>query len=243
MSDPRDRRLFALVSAVVSDGLAVIERAIAQDRQFARYDAWATIKWLEGGMPDFDFVGTEAPVDYKDAFNPLWGMFTRLGGSNAEEFDFETIQPYQQLKQYIRSVPNILQNFFPPDRSESMFGTSVKVFVEYLIDRYIHVTGQKGFDSDKFLPVYLPLEAGLLLEKLPIEIVVPILLVSLSSDSYELADGIEVYRMPKPLQLARAIRAHGTHEVNEYLLHQASHALILRDYVLGKPTSTRYLFL
>ena len=71
-----------------------------------------------------------------------------------------------------------------------MFASSVKTFVVHSIDRYIHVTRETRFDSDKFLPIYILVEAGLLLDYLPIEIVVPILLMSLSSESYGLADGI-----------------------------------------------------
>jgi hypothetical protein len=45
-------------------------------------------------------------------------------------------------------------------------------------------------------------------------------------------DGVSVSRMSEPLQLARAILAHGSHEVNDYLVQQATHSLVLRDYVL-----------
>ena len=108
-----------------------------------------------------------------------------------------------------------------------MFNSAIKAFLEHAIDRHIHLTGHTCFDSDSFLATYLPLEAGLLLEELPIEIHTPILLISLPSDSYDLEEAISIVRIPEPMQLARVRLVHGSHEVNEYLLEQASHALVL----------------
>lgn len=42
--------------------------------------------------------------------------------------------------------------------------------------------------------------------------------------------------MSEPTQLARAHLHHGTREVSEYVLGQASHALVLTDWVLPNPT-------
>jgi hypothetical protein len=185
-------------------------------------------------MPNFTFVCDDPPINYADPFRSLW-MFLLLLGRRADardEFDFEKHQAYQELKRYLRSEPYVASVVFPPDQHESVFSSGLRTFLEHAIDRYIHLTGHTFFDADRFLEIYLPLEAGLLWEELPIEIHTPILLVSLPSDSYELEGAVSITRISEPMQLARARRDHDTHDVNEYLLQQASHALVLRDHVL-----------
>jgi hypothetical protein len=233
MAEPRDRQFFALSSAVVKEGLAFIERRLAAKRVIQSYDNWPVITWSQG-MPDFSFTCANPPIDYTDAFNSLWSMVAMfVGGTDTQErFDFDKHQPYQELKRYIRSEPHFASHVFPPDLHEDMCDSAIRVFLQRSIDRYIHITGATSFDSDRFLEIYLPLEAGLLLEELPIEIHTPILLVSFPSDSYDLEDAISITRMSEPMQLARARRDHDTHNVDENLLQQASHSLVLRNYVL-----------
>jgi hypothetical protein len=233
MAEPRDQRLFALSSAVVKDGLAFIEHLLAEKRSIKPYDNWPVISWSEG-MPNFTFVCDEPPIDYADAFRSLWSLLFFLGrGTEAkDQFDFEKQQTYQELKQYLRSEPHVASVVFPPDQPESVFSSGLRTFLEHAIDRYVHHTGHTSFDSDRFLEIYLPLEAGLLWEELPIEIHTPILLVRLTSDSYELEDAVSITRISEQMQLARARRDHDTHDVNEYLLQQASHALVLKKHVL-----------
>ena len=229
-----------MTAAVVSDALGFVERSIAKKRTIRRHAPWASIKWTEMRMPEFDFFVTEPPLDYKDVFNPMWHLLMSFGGQKEERFDFDARTSFQDLTEYIRSNSEIRERFFWSDEHDTLFSTSVMLFVEYLVDRYIHVVGETRFNPEQFLPVYLPLEAGLILESLPIEIVVPIVQVALESDEYEISEGIAVFRMPEPLQLARAIRAHDTHEVNEYILQQASHSFALRDYVLPNNRGTQF---
>jgi hypothetical protein len=225
--EPRNQKLFALTSALVKEGLAFIERLLLAKRSIKTYEDWPVITWSEG-MPDFTFYTDEPPIDYTDAFNPIWSLF-RSRSDTEHPFDFEKQQEFQELEKWIRSER---WHVFPPAFPEMLFSSAIKRFLESAIDRYIHVAGKTSFDSDKFIEVYLPLEAALLLEDLPIEIQTPILLANMPSDLYELDDNISLERMSEPIQLARARRDHSTHNVNEYILQQASHALVLRNLVL-----------
>lgn len=233
MAEPRDRQLFGLSSAVAREGLAFIERLLSAERPIKAYDNWPVINWSKG-VPHFSFYCPSPPLDYKDAFNPLWSLIAKFGRStNAEsEFDFHKQQPYQELERYIRSEPHIASRIFPPEIHEGLVSSAIALFLEYAIDRYIHLAGRTSFDPVKFLEAYLPLEAGLLLEELPIEVHTPILLVGFSSDVYDLGDAVSISRISEPMQLARARRDHDSHDVNEDLLQQASHSLVLRNHVL-----------
>lgn len=234
MTEPMDHRLFELTSAAAMDGLEFIERRISAKRRIRNYDNWPTVTWTEERMPSFSFLDIDPPIDYKDAFNSSWYAFGRALFNNwqEEEFQFDTNEPYQHLKQYIRSEPRVVSHLFPPEIDEGFFDHSVKWFLEQAIDRCIHLSGQPSFNSDKFLAAYLPLEAGLLLDDLPIDILVPVLRATFPLESYELGDGVSIARMSEPVQLARARLGHNTHEVSEFMLQEATHALVLRDYVL-----------
>jgi hypothetical protein len=247
MAGPRDQKLFALSSAVVKDGLAFIDRLLAAKRNIKPYDNWPSIRWSQG-MPEFTF-DCDAPIDYTDAVNPIWTwLFAETGRESDIDrpFDFDKHEAYRELKQYIRSEPRLASQLLPSDTGQEhqvdWAGHLIRSLLEHAIDRYIHVTHRTSFDPEIFLEVYLPLEAGLLLEELPIEIHVPILLVNCPSDSYDLGDVISITRMPEPIQLARARRDHDTHDVNEYLLQQASHALVLRELILPNSDFRRRLW-
>jgi hypothetical protein len=157
MPDPRDHELFALTSAAAKDGLAFIERRVSAKSYIKTYDDLPSVTWSEEGVPDFSFGATDAPTDYKDAFNMgIYRLFDRY--SPEELFDFDKRQPYKDLKKYIRSSPDIASHFYPPDIDGDMFDSSVEWFLKQAIDRYIQIFGHTSFDSDKFLTIYLPLE-------------------------------------------------------------------------------------
>jgi hypothetical protein len=229
MPTPIDQTLFRLTATVAKEGLAFVARAIAEERTIKRYEVWPAITSAPNGVPDFTFVGTDTPPDYRDLFNPIWRA---LGLGLRDEFDFETERSFHELKEYAGSQPAILRRLRFSDEDKSWFDFSLRRLIESLIDRYIHVFSQTDLDLSKFRDVYLPYEAGLLLDELPVHIFVPILLSSFPRDSRDLTDVISVSRMSEPLQLARAILAHDSHEVNDYLVQQATHSLVLRDYAL-----------
>lgn len=185
LAEPRDRKLFELTSAVAKEGVAFVQLRVNEGHKPRSSDSWPTITWSEEGMPDFSFGMSEGPADYKDAFNPLWYSLLSLSlGRKDEGFAFETRKSFQELKAYIRSQPSLASRMFPPDINEGFFDTSVRIFVEYAVDRHIHVVGTMSFENDRFLDTYLPLEAGLLLDELPIQILVPIIQVVFASDNY-----------------------------------------------------------
>jgi hypothetical protein len=243
---PRDHKLFALCSSLAQKGLAYLEKHLSDKRYVSEYDSLPSLDWSADGMPQFSFFGNERP-DYKSAFNYLsfnylWGRAaSALDGSVEQQFDFSTHPEFQELKTHVFSTSQLVGHFLHAqegDKDFDLFGTSLKVFIEIGIDRYVHTINRTTFDPEKYLEIYLPLEAGLLLEPLPIEIHTPILSVEFSNDVFQLSDSIAISRMSTPLQLARAYRDRETHEVSPGLLNQASHSLVLTDYVI--PNSDRF---
>lgn len=226
---PANPRFFELVSEMVKEGLAFINHLRDKNYSIKAYENWPELRWSDG-MPEFNFGMVDPPLDYKDAFNPFWALF-RFHSDSPRAFKFEKHGAFQNLKKHVLSE-DFPRHVFPPNLPTGFLDSVLKLLIERAIDRFIHVNGGTSFTPDKFLEVYLPLEAGLLMEELPIEIQVPILRLTAASDSYNFDSGISVVRMSEAIQLARAYRDYDTHEVDEYLLRQASHALVLRDHIL-----------
>jgi hypothetical protein len=233
MPEPIDPKLLDFSSEIVKEGLAFVERHLAADRRVKKYEDWPVITW-SNGLPEFNLFSGDPPIDYKDTFSSLWLLGVMFGRDDKSDyaFDFEKLEPFRSLREYVRTEPNFPRRVFPRDMQLGLLSSALKVFLEHAIDRYIHVSGGTSFSSERFLEVYLPLEAGLLLEDLPIEIHVPILLARFPSDEYDLGNDISIVRMSEPMQLARVYRDRGTHHVNAYLMEQAGHALVLRDHTL-----------
>jgi hypothetical protein len=228
---PLDPKLFDLTSAMVKEGLGFVDNVRQRGYTIKAYENWPELSWSDG-MPEFNFFTADPPLDYKNAFNPFWSLFLFDSDRSSDRlFEFEKHKPFQDLKKYVRSE-QFPKHVFPNDLPDGLLDSALKLLIERSVDRFIHLNGGTSFDMDKFLDVYLPLEAGLLLEELPIEIQVPVLRLTAASDSYDLDGGISLAKMSDSLQLARAFRDHDTHEVNEHLLYQASHALVIRDHIL-----------
>jgi len=228
---PIDPLMFQLSCALVREGLAFIERLQEKNYSIEPYKNWPGITWSEG-MPEFTFGTSEPPTDYKDAFSSLRTLFL-IGAERRQDrlFEFEKFKEFRDLRAHLRSN-EFPKHVFPPEFPEGLVDSAVKTFIETALDRFIHLAKTISFDEDRFLPVYLPLEAGFLWADLPIEIHVPILRLTTAPDVVDFEGGIAVTRMSEEIQLARAYRDHNTHDVNEYLLHQASHALVLKDHSL-----------
>jgi hypothetical protein len=116
-----------MIAAVVREGLAFVARAIAEKRNIKRYEVWPVIASAPNGVPDFSFVGTDAPPDYKDLFNPIWRA---LGRGLRDEFDFEAERSFGELKAYARSQPVILDRLRFSEEDESWFDFSLRRLIE-----------------------------------------------------------------------------------------------------------------
>lgn len=104
------------------------------------------------------------------------------------------------------------------------------------MDRYIHVSGQKEMEEELFRPIYQEWERSILLEKLPINMVVPILGLVFSFDWLEIGNNAFVERMGELLQLARNSRSTYTVSTHETVIGAATHSLVLRDWTIANRT-------
>jgi hypothetical protein len=173
MDKPQDERLFALCSTLVSEGLAFLGRYLEGKHYVRRIEDLPSVEWSDDGMPQFRFFGNEKP-DYKSAFDNWWGLASKALAREGHEpyeppvFEFDKLPAFQALKTYVGSTSALVGKFFPPgDATEKydLFATSLKLFIEMSIDRYVHIFGLTSFEPENYLRVYLPLESGLLKDR------------------------------------------------------------------------------
>ena len=204
------------------------------------YYRWPELTWRENGLPSFGEAPIGAgPIDYKDAFGGLAAFMARMPGAAYEEFDSDKTASWQALYEYFRSNEVLHKRAF---FKEEIGRTTVKLYIERLIDRYVHVYEKLNFDEKKFLCIYRPIEQGLLSDRLEIAILVPILMLTFNESAITLDVGAKVIRMSDAIQLARAPDrwlSYGRHPLVE---SAATHALLLSDYWLPNTSVfSRYL--
>lgn len=165
--------------------------------------------------------------------------FRRPFGSKEGEWtpiSFEDWDSFQRLLEIAdRNEP--LQATFYVDKSEkdeesgkSFWLIGVSDLPLEVFDRLMHVYGE-DFTNEQLQDVYCRLEQGVLAEKLPIVIAVPILLTKFDPETFPITSGLAVVRMSKELHLARASRRGSpTSSVNEVVSAAATHMLILTGW-------------
>ena len=223
-----DPELFRLFSQAVKDGLEYVKYRKEQGGYIGHYIRWPELSWREHGLPDFaDASVGSGPIDYKDAFGGLAAFLGRWPGSTYEEFDSKKSVSWNSVYEYFRSNELLAERSFINDE----FGrTTVELFIERLIDRYIHMYSNFDFDKEAFFSIYKPIEEGLLSDKLTINILVPILMLTFEENEIALDEGAKVIRMSKEIQLARAPNSSFSYGRHPLVESSATHALLLTNY-------------
>jgi hypothetical protein len=234
---PKEPELFQKVADVVKIGLEYLPR-IKKIRGglLDSYREWQQCSMLDNGMPSFTQSTSDAPIDYKQAFNTLW--FALLG-QNSNEIDLRKSPYFEPLLAYLVARPDLRVHFFAGKadhadlEARGMFGTGVLLWVEYQIDRFLHLYPEAQFSEEKFYQVYRPMEVCLTDKRLAVDVCVPILLAKFETDNMEIAERAHIFSMNKDFQLARAsLRAYGP-GVHESVMGASTHALLLRGYLLS----------
>jgi hypothetical protein len=225
-----DAELFRLTRDAVKDGLAYVKYRQEKGGYIGHYYNFPTLSWRENGLPSFSTapIGS-GPLDYKDAFGGL-GLLGRMPFATYEEFDKDNTASWKAVYEYFSKIEVLRERSF--FHNKEMSRVSVHLYIERLIDRYIHVYARLDFDENDFLLIYKPIEEGLLSDKLTINILVPILMLGLDENEISLDDGAKIIRMSDSIQLARAPDrgfSYGRHPLVE---SAATHALLLSDYWL-----------
>ncbi len=225
---PRDSHLFDLFCGAVETALEYVRLAKTGQTHIGKHDNWPELRWHEkSGLP-WVTTSSESPENYADAISGIYGMLFGLGmGENEKPLDFRKEEKFIALVEYAKTQPR-LANYLNFEFHD--FGTShLQGMVADILDRYIHVYKTKELDRENLLPIYLPLEARLFDEVLPIVIAVPILFLKFDLPHFDISDFISIQTISEELHLARGWPGPFGSADNSIVESAATHALFIRN--------------
>jgi len=197
-----------------------------QKKYILTYSDWPTMSAFDNGLPRFsEYPFNPAPTDYKGAF----------GRNHDWQIDNTQLSGFQDLLQYARSDESLVKHFTWPGQPgpDQFFDFTICMFVERLIDRYIHLFPNEAPDDDRFAQIYRPLEACIYEKDLLVDIVIPILFLKFDFDKHILAPNAVIEKMSDEFQLARISKRAYSPSVNTIVLGAATHALVLKGWSIN----------
>lgn len=231
---PLDARLFELFADAAQDGLKRVAHLQTTGQYILTSSRWPVLSYRENGLPDFSTTDT-GPLDYKSAFSQ------RAGEPDIPEYSssFRRLAEYclndPRLTRYMSPLPYAspeAAKAIPQETQTAMFDFGVRLSVEHIVDRFIHVYGDTSYSRERLVPLYLPFERWLLQTTLHVDVAVPILFLKFDFDSLQLMEGASIERMSDEFQLAR-ISELGYHtSVNDVVLGAASHMLVIQGFTV-----------
>lgn len=234
--------IYEMIKEAVNDGLAAVRQYEADGKFISRYFQFPIVSQFPSGFPYFNksFLEDDVPLNYQSVFGgwereryhppesiPSWRQFWDFAHKDEHLSRFWEIGPRFKEKWYSPAFPDLVKTH----SRISVYGS-----IEKLVDRYIHISGKKEMDEDLFRPIYQEWERSIFWEKLPVNIVVPILGLMFSFDRFEIDDNTIVERIEDLLQLARNTRSTHTVSTHETVIGAATHSLVLRDWTIENKT-------
>jgi hypothetical protein len=236
VKSPADPELFRLSCDAVKEGLDHIAEKKRSGESIGQYSSFFKLARRKNGMPSFE-TDFDPPIDYKRAFDTSFSALRRALGGGEPAFDFRKRPAFQRVLQHIKYTPILWNRTRASHSSDAEFRDStaeieVALFLEYQIDRYIHVYESTEFSGDLLLALYLPLETEFSSDKLEVNVWVPVLFLNCEVHERAISDSVSITRIPDEFQLARASSRPYAPAVNDSVLGAATHALVLRSYWL-----------
>lgn len=229
-----DKFLFDIVAETVSSALNYVWKVEREGGYIGTQNNFPQLSYFENGMPNFRPAWGNEPKDYASVFDQGIFSISRMKA----EYELEKQPGFLRLKTYFQSNTEIWSRCLAsratePAAADSYLKTEVKVFITQLVDRYMHVHKDAAFSASQFLPIYLPFEARLFFDKLPVNVWVPILFVGFDVPEIELREGIYIRRIPDGLQLSRADEKTYSPATHEVVRGAATHAFVLTGYEIA----------
>lgn len=235
------------LEAAVRDGLARIREVIASGKPISKLREYPELGQFDSGLPHFsqksEWSGTN-PADHSDVLHAaLLGPFTKRLGTSADPAP-DPPGSWLALLDHVEADERIRRHFGFHEEETSDPTTwreyrrwHVGLLVCNLVDRLIHLSGSTEFDAATFELLYAEWIAAVVPDRLPIELIVPLVLVTSDVESFALSDRISLRKLDTPLQLARNTQRSFTSSAHEVVIGAATHALFLSGWFV--PNATR----
>lgn len=147
---------------------------------------------------------------------------------------YDELDGFGDLVAYVRTLPAVVDFLFPPRFGavdERFLTVQVASLPLAIVDRHIHLCGW-DLDEGLLLSLYVQMEIWWLYhDRLPADLVVPILAVSFTADRLELGEGRYIERLDDLTQLARWPSTSRAQE-HAPALRACTHALVIPGITL-----------
>jgi hypothetical protein len=192
-----------LVRAVVEEGRSAVRALQDQRSIISRYWQFPKLGTFDGGLPNVSHM-SDGPTDYASLF--------KLSGAGDYDIAYEVLTTLPALRICIEADERLRSRIILPGRGgdsamrERIDAISVALLPLDLLDRLLHVHGE-DFGEQDFDREWEPIQAWLLADgPLPVEIVVPIAMVSCELEvACDVGPGLRIEPISELEHLARVL--------------------------------------
>ncbi|MET8200301.1 hypothetical protein [Micromonospora taraxaci] len=227
-SQPLDPELYRLTRTVALDALRRLKELVAEGKDFD----------TSHRHPRFDEDGiTFRPVSRR---GPITSYHSAIGIEANAYFRpfvaYEELDGFSAFRDHASSIEGLQEflTFLPfaddPEMVERSHLVWMGQFPLRILEHHIHCVGW-DFSEDLFLETYCRAEKFWFVRQLPVEVLVPVIGVSFTSDLVELTNGHYLERMSDGLQLSRMPYFHVDTE-QLAVLPSSTHALVIPGFSL-----------
>lgn len=238
----------SLLEAAVRDGLARIREITAAGKSIPRLREYPELGYFDSGLPQFSQKGEwsdTTPADHAGVLHGgLLGPFTKRLRSSPPNPEPDPPSSWFAFLDHAEADERIRRHFGFHQEETSDATTwrewrrwEVGLLICHLVDRLIHLSGSTEFDAATFDRLYGEWISSVEPDRLPIDLIVPLVLLPSDVESVALSDQISVRRLDTPLQLARNTQRSFTSSAHEVVIGAATHALFLSGWFV--PNATR----
>lgn len=159
---------------------------------------------------------------------------------------YEDLPKTQELIALVRGRDVAKRRWSPPTGTPDafddwLFALQTARFAHGILDRLLHLVG-KGFEEKHFVSVYVEAERGLLWDELPVDIVVPIALLTFEEDLRAVSERVTIERLSDDEQLARVPTKYYVAAVPRPLVGAATHAFVLAQWKIDNGNHWEWRF-
>ena len=231
---PIDPDLYSATVDAIAEAQERIDALLDEGRPMPKGHKVGSISSCASGLPKIDTPLSDNYVDYSHVFGLQGGGYYPVG--------YDELPKLQVLFEVARSIPRIREHTFldnPKMRDERFFQIDIANLAHDTLDRLLHTVG-RDYSADDLLNTYCELERGLLWEKAPVELYVPLAITKVSSnDVVPLGPNVRIERMTDDLSLARMPEYEYAMTAHPRVLQAARHAIVISNLVLDN--QSRYV--
>lgn len=217
-----------LLLKALEEGLSAVGEVESSGRYIGKYYDFPSLFFNRNGLPRLSSTIGNGPTDYRDCF-ASWGEKPHINEDEIESFN--------DLVKFVRSHEPLHKRFTingnpNPDKELKIEFDKINVLsgVKDCIERYRHKFGQFEYEQEKALCSVAPTVSYIFDKNLDIEISVPILFLDFNFESYRIADGISIEKIPKLHHKARHNVKSYNMSAHQNVVSSATHALVLKGW-------------